>query len=295
MLCRLFGKSRQAWYERQRYLSRMALEEEIILKSVKDLRAKVKHMGGRKLFHCLQVDEIFTRHQIKMGRDKFFDLLRENNLLVKRKRRKSKTTNSHHWLKKHPYLVDSIEVTKSELLWVSDITYLRLQTGFVYLSLITDAYSRKIMGYELHKSLETEGPLLALKLALKNRQFPERSLVHHSDRGVQYCSFAYVEKLQENNIRISMTQSGSPYENALAESINGTLKVDFDLEQIFDNYEQALHTVNQSIEHYNTVRPHGSINYLTPKKAHLKTGKLKNKWKKKQVVEKQSFVKKAQN
>ncbi|MEZ4883392.1 MAG: hypothetical protein R3E32_01555 [Chitinophagales bacterium] len=139
-------------------MSRLALEEEIILKSVKDLRVKVKGMGGRKLFHRLQEDGIFHKHAIKMGRDKFFNLLGENNLLVKRKRRKSKTTNSHHWLKKYPYLIDNIEVTKSELLWVSDITYLRLQTGFVYLSLITDAYSRRIMGHQLHESLEAEGP-----------------------------------------------------------------------------------------------------------------------------------------
>ncbi|MEZ4883393.1 MAG: integrase core domain-containing protein [Chitinophagales bacterium] len=133
--------------------------------------------------------------------------------------------------------------------------------------------------------------MLALELALKNRQFPKRSLIHHSDRGVQYCSFAYIEKLTENNIRISMTQSGSPYENAMAESINGTLKVDFDLAQIFDNYEHALQIVNQSIANYNTVRPHGSINYLTPQKAHLKTGELKNRWRKKQVVDKQENTK----
>jgi len=195
VLCGLFGKSRQAWYDRQRYSMRISLEEEIILKSIKDLRIKIKGMGGRKLFHRLQVEGIFAEHQIKMGRDKFFDLLRKNNLLVKRKRRKSKTTNSHHWLKKHPYLIDNIENTESELLWVSDITYLRLQTGFAYLSLITDAYSRKIMGHQLHKSLETDGPLIALEMALKNRQFPERSLIHHSDRGVQYCSFAYIEKV----------------------------------------------------------------------------------------------------
>lgn len=284
MLCGLFGKSRQAWYERQQYTTRLALEEEIIVQSVKEVRRKIKGMGGRKLFHHLQVAKIFVQHNIQIGRDKFFDVLRHNNLLVKRKRRKTKTTNSHHWLKKYPYLLDSIELTGAELLWVSDITYIRLRTGFAYLSLITDAYSRKIMGYELHKSLEAEGCLLALEMALANRQFPKRSLIHHSDRGVQYCSFAYVEKLQEHNIRISMTQSGSPYENALAESINGTLKVDFDLERTFEDYEQALQAVNQAIEYYNTLRPHGSIDYLTPNEAHLKTGKLKKRWKKKQVM-----------
>ena len=278
-LCGLFGKSRQGWYSQNWYNSKVALEEEVILKEVKEIRIKIKRIGVRKLYHMLQ--STYLLHDIKMGRDKLFSLLRRENLLIQRTKRGSKTTNSYHWLKKYPYLIENVEVIRPEQVWVSDITYIRLTSGFAYLSFITDAYSRKIMGYCLHPTLEAEGCLKALRQALTGRLYPNAKLIHHSDRGVQYCSFLYTNELRLNNIDISMTLNGTPYENALAESINSTAKVDFDLKQTFNSYEEALSCVNQMVTNYNGLRPHGSIDYLTPNEAHLRSGKLKNRWKKK--------------
>lgn len=274
-LCGLFGKSRQGWYSQNWYNSKVALEEEVILHEIREIRIKIKKLGVRKLHYMLR--PVYISHDIKMGRDKLYSLLRREDLLIQRSKRGSKTTNSHHWLKKYPYLVEKVDVMRPEQVWFSDITYLRLTTGFSYLSLITDAYSRKIMGYCLYPTLEAEGCLRALRQALAGRLYPNSALIHHSDRGVQYCSFFYINELRLNNINISMTLNGTPYENALAESINSTVKVDFDLKRTFSTHDQALDAVNQMVIDYNGLRPHGGIDYLTPNQAHLKNGKLKKR------------------
>ncbi len=188
------------------------------------------------------------------------------------------TTNSKHWMKKYPNLIRNMEVEQAEQLWVSDITYICIGEDFNYLSLITDAYSRKIIGYHLHVRLDNEGCLNALHMALAQRT-KSGLLIHHSDRGTQYCSKEYVEVLQKAGIAISMTEKGDPYENAIAERVNGILKTEFALGSVFASRDEAQQAVTKSIVLYNEVRPHLSCNYLTPEQAHLQKGKLEKKWK----------------
>lgn len=215
-----------------------------------------------------------------MGRDQLFDLLRFHGLLMRRRKRMVKTTNSHHWLKKYPNLTIDMALSAADQLWVSDITYIRTLQGFNYLSLITDAYSRKIMGYSLFETLEALGPTEALVMAIKERKEESTAtLIHHSDRGVQYCCADYVQMLTKENIAISMTQSGSPYENALAERVNGTIKNDFFPKKVYQNHKEAQKAVSKIIHTYNERRPHASIDYLTPAQAHLKEGIIKKRWK----------------
>jgi len=278
-LCALFGVTRQAYYEAQLQETKTSIAHMIVLTLVKELREDIPMLGTRKLLFLLT--EAFDKHGIKMGRDQLFELLRFHGLLMRRRNRMVKTTNSHHWLKKYPNLIVGLELTSPEQLWVSDITYIRTIQGFNYLSLITDAYSRKIMGYALFETLEAIGPLEALEMAIKNKKIiTPYVLIHHSDRGVQYCSAEYVKVLTKENIAISMTQSGSPYENALAERINGTIKNDFFPKQIFQNHKEAKKVIAKSIQIYNEKRPHASVDYLTPEQAHLKDGKIKKRWKK---------------
>ncbi len=242
------------------------------------IRCQMPRIGTRKLYFLIK-DELYDLN-IKIGRDVLFDFLRAEHLLIKPKRSYVKTTNSKHWMKKHPNLIKDIELTMPEQLWVSDITYIKTDRGHEYLSLITDAYSKKIMGYELLDNLSTAGPLKALDLALKNRKY-SHDLIHHSDRGLQYCSADYVQKLKENRIKVSMTENGDPYENAIAERVNGILKYEFLLIDGFKDHLQALEVIKQSINIYNESRPHLSCQMLTPNKAHLQKTVTLKKWKKK--------------
>lgn len=230
-------------------------------------RIRMPRLGTRKLYHLLQ--EEFLSKGIKVGRDQLFRVLRVNNLLVKRKKSYHKTTNSKHWLKKHKNLIASLEITRPEQVWVADITYIPTQDGHNYLSLITDAYSRQIMGYHLAEDLKTDGPLVALKMALSNRLYNE-SIIHHSDRGLQYCSYEYQHMLREHHLITSMTESYDPYQNAIAERVNGILKDEFNLEQGFKQHLQAVQIIKESIEIYNTERPHFSCGLETPAYTHKK-------------------------
>jgi putative transposase len=215
-----------------------------------------------------------------MGRDALFSLLMEEGLLVKKRRRKVSTTNSRHRFRKYPNLVRELELVRSEQVWVCDITYIALQKSFCYLSLITDAYSKKIVGYNLEATLETEYCLKALAMALGTRSGSSKhGLVHHSDRGIQYCSNTYVQMLLSSNIAISMTEKSDPYENAVAERINEILQDEFSLGKTFQNIHQAHSLVHESITLYNTKRPHSSISYLTPNKAHIENPGLIKQWK----------------
>lgn len=275
-LCRLFGKTRHAYYDKQWYLKEKMEQNLIVLEMVHLLRREMPKLGTRKLYYML--DPFFREHEIKMGRDALNKLLQEHGLLIQRKRRYTVTTNSNHWLRKYPNLIKNIEVKEAEQIWVSDITYICLKEGFNYLSLITDAYSRKIVGYYLHKNLSNYGPLEALQHALISRKSSNNILIHHSDRGVQYCSSQYVDLLESNNIHISMAEKGSPYENALAERVNGILKTEFGLGEIFKTHKEALEKIIKSINTYNEKRPHMSCGMLTPSIAHRTKGELIRAW-----------------
>lgn len=239
-------------------------------------RVHQDRLGTRKLFDLMQ--PFLASHQFQIGRDAMFDLLAENGLLIrKNKRRGCITTLSKHRFKKYPNIIrDFIPIGPNQL-WVSDITYIHLAKGFAYLSLITDAYSRKIVGFYLSKDLTANGPLQALKMALKGNA-EIANLIHHSDRGVQYCCDAYVKLLTDNKIKISMTENGDPLENAIAERLNGILKHEL-LEEEYPDYNKAQNAVAVACSTYNHLRPHGSIDNLKPAEAHLLSGEIKKRWK----------------
>lgn len=266
VICRLFGKSRQGWYHLEENKSNRGLKRELVIQMVQQIRDDLPKTGTLKLQFMLK--ESFKGHRISMGRDSFFTLLRENNLLIKNKKRFTTTTNSQHHFKVWPDLVNRRASTMAEEIWVSDITYLRTISGFIYLSLVTDAYSRKIVGYHLSHNLKASGPVKAFNMAFKNRLYPQRTLIHHSDRGIQYCCQEYVQLLLNKQVRISMTQSGSPYDNAIAERVNGILKGEFGLAEIFNNYSQAMGKLVEVIDKYNKIRPHFSCNLQTPQHTH---------------------------
>lgn len=221
----------------------------------------------------------FAEHHLKIGRDRFFNLLREQQMLIRPRRRYVRTTHSNHHFRKWPNLIKGIEVLRPEQVWVSDITYIRTQSGFLYLSLVTDAYSRKLMGYHLSHRLKAKGTVAALKMAISQRQNPDQPLIHHSDRGIQYCCTSYIEALHKAEIGISMAEKGNPYENAIAERINRTFKEQLFMGQTFPNYRDAMNRMARAVEFYNLKRPHSSCNNLTPQQAHQGAGRLKKKWK----------------
>lgn len=275
-LCGLFGKSRQAYYQQARDNYNEVVKNELILDIVGQQRKLMPRIGGRKLHHIIQnqLPEGFAP-----GRDKFFDLLRENNLLVKRKRYKAKTTWSNHWMKKYPNLIRDFTPVRPHQLWVSDITYLETDQGFAYLFLVTDAYSRKIIGWDLSDTMEARNAVTALKMAL--RQLPDKykDIYHHSDRGSQYCSSEYVKLLNRNNIKISMTENGDPLENSIAERVNGILKTEWIYDLKITDISHATKQVSRIIGIYNSLRPHYSIEKLTPNVAHQMQGELNKQWK----------------
>lgn len=285
-LCSLLGYSRQAFYKFVKHAEKEALQHDLILQEVLRIRKTLKRLGTRKLL--FKMEGFMSEHHIEIGRDAMFDLLATHKLLIrKRKRKVPITTFSDHWMRKYPNLIVDFIPTAPNQLWVSDITYITLKYDFSYLSLITDAYSRKIVGFYLSQTLSADGCIKALQMALKNNPQLGR-LIHHSDRGSQYCCADYVSILDKHFVKISMTQSGDPLENAIAERVNGILKDEL-LEKVYLNYEQARQAIAAAISIYNYQRPHSSIDMLTPIEAHLKEGELKRRWKnyyskKKEVV-----------
>jgi putative transposase len=274
-ICGLFGKTRQGWYKQVSSGQQQDLADAIIIGRVKGLRKAMPGLGTRKLHYLLT--PLLQQHGINIGRDKLFDLLADSGLLI-RKRRRRRTTNANHPYLRYPNLIKEMEVSAAGQLWVSDITYISLKEDFGYLSLVTDAYSRKIVGYCLYPSLKAEGPLQALSMALRQYD-PGQRLIHHSDRGVQYCCSQYVTELKTRDIAMSMTENGDPYENAIAERVNGILKSEFGLDRYFDSPEQAAEAVDTAVSVYNTMRPHASCDYMTPDQAHSRQGKLRRRWK----------------
>lgn len=284
-LCALFGKSRQGFYDNENRVSNKQINEGLIVEAAKDAKATICDKTG--VTKVLTVIKPHLMHfGVKIGRDRLYRILRAHDMLVKRKRKYAVTTNSNHPYKVYKDLTGDLEVTEPNQLWVSDITYLRTWKGFAYLSLITDAYSRKIVGHHLSQSLQAKGSLIALEKAIATLDPEKPAPIHHSDRGVQYCCDAYVTRLKKAGITISMTQNGSPYENAMAERVNGILKSELELNKTFKSYNGAIGPLHRAIDIYNRLRPHLSIDNLTPEQAHQKTGPIKRRWKPKKLKNK---------
>ena len=263
--CKSLKRSRQSYYRGVQRQRKESLNHRKLIELIKPFRQLMPRIGGRKLCHLLK--EKMVENSIKMGRDRFFRWLREQDLLVKPKRSYVHTTQSNHRFWVYSNLIKDRELTGANQVWVSDITYLRTREGFCYLALITDAYSRKIVGYDISDSLELDGCRRALFKAIQTASDLSQ-LIHHSDRGIQYCYNQYVQLLRSNNIKISMAAKGDCYENDLAERVNGILKDEFNLDTVFHSKKQAVETVHQSIYIYNQHRPHWSINLQTPNNRH---------------------------
>ena len=256
-----FGLKRDAYYKyKARADKRLKIEQQII-SIVRKKRKSLPREGVRKL--KVSLDHEFTKANLKVGRDNLFNVLRKHNMLTLRKKTSARTTNSYHRFYKYNNIIKDVKVIRPNQVWVSDITYIRTIKGFCYLALITDIHSRKIVGYDLSDSLELKGCVRALNKAIYQAK-DINGLIHHSDRGIQYCSNVYTKILKRNNINISMTEENHCYENAIAERVNGILKDEFYLDQTFDNVAHAKRATKNAINLYNEIRLHLSLDYKTP-------------------------------
>ena len=260
----MFGVNRQVYYRRLQTVKRRKSRAVKVIELVESIRIQMPKIGTRKLYFMLE-EEL---KQLQVGRDMLFRILKANHMLIHPRRRYHVTTNSHHRFKKHKNLIENVVPEKPEQIWVSDITYVGNRQNPMYLALVTDAYSKQIMGHDLSNSLDVSGTLRALKMAVKKRRYKNNIITHHSDRGLQYCSNEYQDLLKRSKINCSMTESYDPYANAVAERINGILEGEF----IGYKKQWSLQTmgelVKNSIEIYNEQRPHFSCYYRTPKQMH---------------------------
>ncbi|MCU7617073.1 IS3 family transposase [Chryseobacterium sp. PBS4-4] len=272
------GLDRQVYYRSLKRSTMRISKAQQVVALVEEKRMMQPKIGGKKLYFMLKE----SLKLLNIGRDKFFDILRANHLLIVPKRSYHVTTNSHHRFRKHKNMILDYQINKPNQVWVADITYIGNRANPSYLSLITDAYSKKIVGHHVADNLNTESSLIALKKALRNKKVNLESLIHHSDRGLQYCSNEYQRLLERNHIKCSMTQNSDPYENVVAERINGILKQEFDIDKYDLKTPLRRKIVDESIEIYNELRPHFSNHYLTPNQMHeqqtlqMKTYKTKN-------------------
>ncbi|RFS20080.1 IS3 family transposase [Chitinophaga silvatica] len=293
-LCGWFGITRQAYYQDSYRQIEVGIEESLVLKEINAIRTLHPKLGVRKIYG--KIDPFLKSHQIKMGRDALFDLLARNNLLIRRRKRKAMTTMSKHWFRKYPNLITGIVPSRPNQIWVSDITYWKINDDrHLYISLVTDAYSKKIVGYHVADNLEAVGCLQALQMAVRTLKLILGSrlpLCHHSDRGIQYCSNQYVKLLQDNEIDISMTESGDPRDNAIAERINGILKNEYLSAYQVESIKEACNLLHDVVGLYNNDRPHMSISNLYPNFVHhnqVETTRLwKNYYHRKTVVKEES-------
>lgn len=260
-MCKSVGYSRAGYYKRARVEIRRRREEAVVLSLVINCKYRQPVVGVRKM------QKMLLNKGLRVGRDRLFSLLRREGLLVRRKRRYVRTTNSHHRFRVHKNLIKELELRRPNHVYVADITYLKISGGFSYLSLITDKYSRKIVGYELSRSLALEGTLKALEMATGAMQ-ATGEIIHHSDRGLQYCSNVYTNKLKKHGIKISMTEENHVYENALAERVNGILKNELLLGSEHLPFREAKKLVDEAVKIYNYERLHLSLNYKTPAVVH---------------------------
>jgi putative transposase len=266
-LCEHVGMSRQNFYKARSVRQRKNVDEQLVKQLVKAERSSQPRLGGLKLHSMLRGE--LAAEGVGLGRDRFFEVLRNQALLLEPLPKAPRTTNSTHSLPVFPNLVKDMVLTAANQVWISDITYIRTRDSFAYLSLITDKYSRKILGYHLGKTLEAQDTLKALSMAL--HELPEGSTpIHHSDRGCQYCSHEYVKKLRAYGLSVSMTEKNHCAENAQAERMNGILKQEYFLNYEFRNIKQARKAVDEAVHLYNTRRPHRSLNLRTPEQIHRK-------------------------
>lgn len=257
--------SRSNYYKQRKVRQRQAVDEQLVIDLVRRERARQPMLGGRKLLSILQPE--LADAGVSIGRDGLFKLLSTHGLLIRVKRRGARTTNSGHGFRTYPNLAKDLELTGPHQLWVSDITYLRTQARFLYLALVMDAYSRAIVGFDCSDSLEVEGALRALSKALRQR--PANCVVmHHSDRGIQYCCRAYVQRLTRVSAVISMTEQNHCYENSQAERLNGTLKREYGLHATFSSKREAQAAVREAVGLYNECRPHEALGYRLPMQVH---------------------------
>ncbi len=261
----MLGYSRQYYYKLCKQVVQDQDVEQQVIGLVQEKRKVLPRIGTRKVYHL--ISEVMQQKEIKMGRDKLFTVMRDNGLLIAPRRRYVQTTNSRHRFKKYPNKARSLVVREPDQLWVSDITLIKAEDGYCYLNMVTDAYSRKIVGYAVADNMESESMIGALRMALKQKQ-PLSIPMHHSDRGTQYCSDLYVNLMKRTNCIISMTENSDPYENALAERMNRTIKEEFGLDQIMKNKELVYKLVKEAIDLYNYYRPHLSLNMKTPDEIH---------------------------
>ncbi len=274
----MFGVNRQVYYRRIRAVKRRKSRAVQVIELVESIRLQMPKIGTRKLYFILEVE----LKRLNVGRDMLFRILKANHMLIQPKRRYHITTNSHHRFRKHKNLVENVVPEKPEQIWVSDITYVGNRQNPMYLALVTDAYSKQIMGHDLSNSLDVSGSLRALKMAVKKRKYKNNIVTHHSDRGLQYCSNEYQDFLKCSKMYCSMTESYDPYANAVAERVNGILKEEFIGYKNKHSLETMDALVKNSINIYNEKRPHFSCFYMTPRQMHqqneIKIKTYKNKY-----------------
>ena len=266
-ICAVHGVSRQAFYHYQNHQANERVKQEIVLQLVCQIRSRQPRIGVRKLYQLLKPK--FEQLGLQLGRDALFRLLREHGLLITSSKRGHRTTFANHRFYRYPNRITDLVVDRIHQVFVADITYLQTLDGFVYLALVTDLFSRKIVGFDVSDSLAVEGALRACKMAIKPVTKSD-ALIHHSDRGIQYCCHAYTQLLHSHGVQLSMTQNGDVYQNAVAERVNGILKIDFLLNHTFGSIQQATANAKQSVAIYNNERPHLSLGYQTPQDVYHK-------------------------
>ena len=264
-LCLRVGMSRQNYYAARRHRKRREIDEELVLSLVQQQRRVHPRIGARKLLHLLRPE--LEQAGVSIGRDRFFELLRAHDLLVAPKRSWPKTTHSRHTLPVFHNLAALWKPTAPNQVWVSDLTYIRTHEGFLYAAVIMDQFSRKIVGGHIGDSLEAQGCIHALDMALAH--LPADSFpIHHSDRGSQYCCHDYVDRLRQRELLISMTEQNHCYENAHAERVIGILKQEYELDATFRTKQQAMTSFHQAVDLYNHRRPHMALDYHVPARIH---------------------------
>lgn len=271
----MFGISKQAYYQRIQADIKKAIEQEIVLLEVDRIREKMPQTGTRKLYEYLK--PILKEKGIKMGRDALFNLLRSQGMLIRKTKRFHITTDSKHFFYTAPNLIKELQITHAEQVFVADITYVKTDQGHAYAAIVTDAYSKKIMGWSLEDNMKVSMVKDALKMAYNNCIFNHDSIIHHSDRGIQYCCPDYTDFAKKYNFVMSTTQKYDPYENAIAERINGILKYEFGLRKTLPTLEVAQKLLKQAVTIYNNERLHWSLNLQTPQSVHNHYDKQKYK------------------
>lgn len=262
-----FGLSKQAFYKRLKVDKVKEAKADTVLKLIEPIRKKMPRYGTEKLH--LDIQEELREHNIKMGRDAFLKFCRKNKLLVPKTKRFFVTTDSNHSFHKPPNRIKDLDITHAEQVFVTDITYIKLQDRHAYLALVTDLYSKKIMGFKLNDNMKTSLVKDALQMAIKKREYTHRELIHHSDRGIQYCFPEYTQFAKDNGMILSTTEKYDPYENAVAERINQTIKYEFGMIRTIPTLEIAKKIIAEAVEIYNNERRHRSLDMMTPQLAHV--------------------------